>query len=476
MNKILLVILTAFFVFLSNDPCLALNETIREENDTNILITKNPAVDIGNTQELLPMSKKEITLSEEKILNDDNNQQKEIVHVLDLKSTVTKEETVTAPEKQPSMAEKWTTGDYMTGNWNGLRTQLEDHGLKITPRIIYSPFGKTKGGMVDTRKGAGYTLFSIDATLDTEKMDLWKGGTAYVLYQNKKGMGLTKNYMGDYQILDGWDYNEMSQLSEAWYKQQWKEGKYSLKVGQQDANTDFCFLEKGYDFLNLSFSVIPTALIPTYPDPAFGITGTAGVTDNITLKNGFFIKTRSPFNVSEVEFKSKIKNLPGRYIAGCWLTNKAVRASTNNFDQNNDPINKTYQNNYGFYTAFEQMVYKEKKKDELDSQGLTYFGQLGWSPSDRNDVDKYLGTGLHYKGIIPKRDKDILGVGVAMANFSRRLGSIDGRQGQETALECFYRIKLTPWFYLQPDVQFIFRPNGIEKNSTAFGLRTVVNF
>lgn len=130
----------------------------------------------------------------------------------------------------------------------------------------------------------------------------------------------------------------------------------------------------------------------------------------------------------------------------------------------------------GYYSAFEQMVYKENKKDEKDSQGLTVFGQFGWAPEDRNDVSRYLGGGLHYKGIIPKRDDDILGLGTAIAGFSNRLKSVDGRYGQETSIECFYRIKLTPWMYIQPDIQYIMNPNGLYNNSFAFAMRTFITF
>ena len=38
----------------------------------------------------------------------------------------------------------------------------------------------------------------------------------------------------------------------------------------------------------------------------------------------------------------------------------------------------TYNRNVGAYAGFEQMIYKEKKDDENDMQGLTLFGKLGF--------------------------------------------------------------------------------------------------
>lgn len=455
-----ILIIFVFISFLLNNKCIAEEQVVTTD-----------AIPVALESKSMP---EKISLDQNKIKESEQNLH--IVPVLDLKGGVQAEETQTPIEKKTDALDNWLNGNYMTGDWGGYRTKLEDHGITVGTRLLNSPFGKTRGGSSNVRRISGYNLLNVDVTLDTEKMGLWKGGTAYVLYQHKTGMGLTKDYMGDYQVLDAWDYHEMSQISEAWYKHQWKDGKYSLKVGQQDVNVDFGYLRKGYDFANLSFSVIPTVLMPTYPFTAFGSTGTVALNDKLTLKSGIFLKNRSPFSISEAEVKSNIKNMPGRFFSGYWYYSKDTTALTGGWDDNGNPGLKTYGSNYGVYEGFEQMVYKEKKDDKKDDQGLTFFGHIGLSPENRNDVDRYIGTGLSYKGLIPKRDKDLTGIGMAMVHFSRRLDNIDGRLGEETALECFHRIQVTPWLYFQPDVQFIFRPNGKEKSSTAIGLRTGITF
>lgn len=454
------IVLFVFFAFLLNNKCLA------EEN-----LAAADTIPVALESE--SMSEK-VSLDKDKIKESEQNLH--IVPVLDLKGGVQAEEPQTAAEKKTEALDNWLNGNYMTGDWNGYRTKLEEHGITVGTRLLNSPYGKTRGGLSNVRRVSGYNLLNVDATLDTEKMGLWKGGTAYILYQHKTGMGLTQNYMGDYQIFDSYDYHEMSQITEAWYKQQWKEGKYSLKVGQQDVNVDFGCAKRGLDFANLSFSVIPTVLMPTYPFTAFGSTGTVALNDKVTLKSGIFLKNRSPFSISEVETKTNIKGLPGRFMTGYWYYSKDTTALTGGLDDNGNPGLKTYGSNYGVYQCFDQMIYKEKKDDQKDDQGLSLFGQVGFSPENRNDVDRYFGTGLSYKGLISKRDKDITGIGMAMVGFSRRLNNIDGRMGEETALECFHRIQVTPWLYLQPDVQFIFRPSGIQKSSTAIGMRTLITF
>lgn len=408
-------------------------------------------------------------------------QEQNIVPVLDLKGGIIKSE----PEKQQTRFESWINGDYMTGDWGGLRTNLEEHGITVGSRYLAGPAKKFRGGGYANRPNPkAYGLYGLDVTMDTEKMGLWKGGTFYTLYQNKRGMGLTKDYMHDRQTMDGYDFRTMNQLSEYWYQQVWKDGKYRLKAGKQDANAEFCGLAHGFDFLNLSFSIMPTTgRFPTYPEPAMGITAAVSPTDWMTIKNGtfdgngrgstsgfdtMFDKKGGTYNISELEFRPVIKKLPGRYISGYWCHSANVQEYTTDLNP------RTFGRNMGWYTAFEQMVYKENKNDEKDNQGLTIIGQGGWTPSDRNDVSSYYGAGLHYKGLIPKRDNDILGIGTAIAGFSDRLKAIDGRYGQETVIETFYRIKLTPWMYIQPDVQYIMNPGGMQKNSFAFALRTFI--
>lgn len=411
--------------------------------------------------------------------SDGNSADTEKTHILpifDLKGGVQKEEPPVEPSEPKGALSEWWHGDYATGNWFGLRSNLEEHGVTFGSSLLYSPFGKTRGGMVDTRKGAGYTLFNLDVTLDTEKMGLWKGGTFYMLYQNKRGSGLSEDYMGDYMVLDGWDFREMNQLSEVWYQHVFFDEKARIKFGKQDANADFCYLNSGFDFMNTAFSIMPTVPIPTYPDPTFGFMAEISPKEWLSVRNGVYHKDGAAFDIAEIEVKTKIKNLPGRYFTGGWAYSGATEVDTEDLDINGDPITNTYDRNFGWYAAFEQMLYKEKPEDEEDAQGLTLFGQVGLEPSARNDIDKYFGAGLHYKGLIPKRDEDIAGVGVAVANFSRRLDSLYGMQGQETAVECFYRYNVTPWFYLQPDVQFIMNPSGSYPSSCAIGLRSVFTF
>lgn len=388
-------------------------------------------------------------------------------------------EPVTKAEAEKTIVKQWLDGNYATGKWFGARPLIEEHGVTINSSLLYSPFMKTGGGFNGETSTKGYSLYNLSVTVDTEKAGLWKGGTFYTLYQKKTGYGMagSAGAMGDWMQYDGWEGRQVNQISECWYQQKLFKDKLRLKFGKQDANIDFGFLNSGWNFLNLAFSVNPTTPMPTYPDPALiGFMAEINPKEWLSIRNGIYSRYSNPFNITEVEVKTKIKKMSGRYMAGAWemsdTTGMGVAVSTDA----NGIVSNYYNRNFGCYVGFEQMVYKEKKNDDNDMQGLVVFGQAGMSPSNKNDMSKYLGGGINYVGAIPKRDKDIIGIGVANGSFASRLAPLTSQVGSETAIECFYRAQITPWFYLQPDIQYIMNPSGTYANSVAIGLRTVITF
>lgn len=379
--------------------------------------------------------------------------------------------------------QKWLDGDYAAGRLFGVRPLFESHGVTINSSMLYSPFVKTAGGSNEEASAKGYSMFNFGLTMDTEKADLWKGGTFFLLYQKKTGYGLSggDGAMGDYMGFDGWDIKQVNQLSEYWYQQKFFQGKLRVKVGKQDSNTDFGYLNSGWDFMNSGFSVNPTTPLPTSPDTQFGFMAEINPKEWISIRDGIYSRYSSPFNITELEFKPIVKGLPGRYMAGIWenFDREGISAATGvNFD--GTTFYKNYNSNYGCYVGFEQMIYKKKKDDKNNMEGLIAFGQFGIAPSNRNDMPGYFGVGLHYLGPFNKRNKDILGIAFSSGNFANRLSGVGDDYGKligrESVLEGFYRAQLTPWLYIQPDVQFIKNPGGMYKNSVAIGLRTVVTF
>lgn len=455
---------------------ITLNEPqISENSSTNTLIASET-----NTINKEPAPEEEASLVN-KTLKGLHHDEKRFLNIYNLKGGIAKLESEIKADEEKTLVKQWLDGDYATGKWFGSRPVLEDHGLSINSSLLYSPFIKTGGGANGEASGKGYSLFNLSATFDTEKAGLWKGGTFFTLYQKKTGYGISgpngNGAMGDWMGLDGWDWRQMNQISEYWYQQKLFNNKVRLKVGKQDANTDFCFLNSGWDFMNTAFSINPTVLLPTYPDQSFGFMAEVNPKEWLSIRNGIYSRYNVPFNITEVEFKPTIKKLPGRYMIGAWeMSDSSGMSVAESMDTSGNVYYNNFNRNFGAYVEFEQMVYKEKKNDDNDMQGLVVFGQFGISPSNRNDMARYVGGGLHYRGPIPNRDKDLAGIAIGSGTFAPRLGDITSQVGDETAIEAFYRVQISPWFYLQPDVQFITRPSGYYESSVAIGLRSVITF
>lgn len=126
--------------------------------------------------------------------------------------------------------------------------------------------------------------------------------------------------------------------------------------------------------------------------------------------------------------------------------------------------------NYGGYATLEKMLYAEPGTAIPRSQGLIGFLKANVTPSPGNIVAFNFSTGLTYAGLIPGRDRDMAGIGVAVSSFNGaaatyyadpsrawKAGVVPG--GSETVLEAVYLAQLTPWLMLIGSYQYIFNPS-----------------
>ncbi len=386
-------------------------------------------------------------------------------------------------QRETGLIKSWLEGDYATGDWGGLRTKLEDKGITVEVTYTSDQFIKLHGGLNNRHPLRYLGLVDTNLNIDFEKMGLWKGGSFDVRYQNLHGHGLTRGHIGDFQVYDSLDFGPFNQLSEYWYQQGLFDNKFRIKIGKQDANFDFVALDSGFNYINSSGCFPVNIPLPSYPNPSLGVSTFIEPTDWFALRAGIydgalrgglsgfdtaFDGKDGAFLINEIGVKPTIKDMPGNYILGWWLHTGDTEEITDA-----DPAH-LYGTNYGLYTMFEQMIYKEKADADND-EGLTLIGQYSWAPSNRNELTRYYGAGLQYKGLIASRDEDILGWSANFAKFSHRLRALENRRS-EVSLEWFYKMQITPWLSIQPDIQYIIKPNGNGSNAVVMGVRSVINF
>jgi carbohydrate-selective porin OprB len=354
-----------------------------------------------------------------------------------------------------------------TGDSGGLRGALLRRGIAIEAEIRADSSANLSGGLRPGGAVRGPVLVGL--TIDTAPLLGWPGGRLFAGFQAHQGRNGSAALVGDAQGFDNVDAVRLRQISELWYEQGLFHGKLRLRVGKQDANRDFAFVENAGDFLNSSAGFSPTIQgFPSYPDPATGASlsivprpwlySSAGVYDGATHE-GCHGRTgnRGPgtlwgdpdalFLIAETGLRWTVGGgLSGRLAAGGWRqTGRFERFEGGQAD-----------GTAGTYMVFEQALWPADARRH-GGRRVAVFAQLGWADGRVSDLDRHWSTGVTWTGPLPGRDRDVLGAMVSTVRFAD--ASAAGRlEPCETALEAFYKLQLLSWAALQPDVQIVANP------------------
>ncbi|MHC4642277.1 MAG: carbohydrate porin [Planctomycetota bacterium] len=383
----------------------------------------------------------------------------------------------------PSQAEYnyiWNR-ETLAGDLFGLRPRLDEQGIIIEMVYTGEIFSNLRGGLNTSGASEYRGNFDMTLTADAEKFGLGPG-SIFIYGQLGNGKGITEKHVGDAQTLSNLVACNFSQVSEYWIEQFYFERQLRIKVGKQDSNVDFVAIDYGGDFIGSSFAVIPTVPMPTFCCPALGVAAFWEPEDWISLGAGFyegspqgstsgfntaFGNNGGSFTIGELALKTSFgsqKDLPGTYRFGGWY-------HSSDFEEvGDDADTDVFAGNHGFYLAFDQMLYHEQNDSD---QGLGTFFQFGWAPENRNEIDRYLGIGLSCVGLLPGRDEDITGIGLAQALWSDRMNGFT----RESAIELFYKAQLTEFMSIQPDIQYIANPGGeTTDDAIVLGIRAKFSF
>ena len=313
---------------------------------------------------------------------------------------------------------------------------------------------------------------------------------------------------------------------ELWFQQNLLDDKISIRLAQLAGDTEFVISDYGALFLNGTFGW-PAFMYMNLPagGPGFPV-GTLGMRlaiqpvkwfrfqtavfqgnvypQSLNLhgfrwrldsQNGFFFLDEAQFQWNH---RAEERGLPGQLKTGAWFHSaKFAEANQDGF----------VRGNYGFYFILDQILYRkppkvaeepapvdkdgksalsdthEKATEKKSDQGLGWFGRIAFEPQDRNFIGFYFDTGLTYKGLIPTRNGDTLGVAFAYAQLSSgaQQAAIDAGSfgvGAEMALEVTYQAQITKWLSIQPDLQVIINPDGNQdlNNALVIGGRVSITF
>jgi hypothetical protein len=162
------------------------------------------------------------------------------------------------------------------------------------------------------------------------------------------------------------------------------------------------------------------------------------------------------------------------YEAGI-KTSIAGRQGNYRFDLWNDPtpLNRwdghgSEHSTYGFGLNFDQMI-----TDKLGA-----FFRYGLTDGDVRTFGNTWSLGATYKGLLPGREKDVLGVGFCQGITSDSYRDAKHAAATESLFETYYKIQVTEWCTIYPDLQILLNPGTNSSNDVGViaGIRVKLDF
>ena len=382
-------------------------------------------------------------------------------------------ESPTQPREWAGHGLKWSNWSRMTGDWGRLRTDLEARGLSFQFGTISDVSGLAQPS--SAAKILGRQLTTVELTFDLEKTVGLTGGRVRVQYQDMGGTNgaYLANAIQGFSNIDAVAFHR---FGEVWFEQEVGE-RFHVKTGLIDANKEFAFVENGADFINPSMGYSPTIFpLPTYPDPHIGLVVHAHPTEQTYATAGVFnggpqmgvpdFRALLWIGESGVNWKGW---RGGRVGIGYWR----VAGDRAGEDAALEPIVTD-----GHYLVVDQTLWADERDGVARS--VAAFFQGGWADPRVADTSSHLGAGVVARGLVPGRPDDALGVGVTAAGSASLTGlaTSNPTARREVNVDTFYRLALTKWVALKPDVQFIRHPGGdVERRPlVAATLRVEVGF
>jgi len=381
----------------------------------------------------------------------------------------------------PAAEHGWLDGEHLTGNWGGARSALADRGVTIDLFYASEAF---------TARGESSVLGHVDAaiTLDTHKLGLWDGGTFYALGQNNHGNSGITSTVGSAQPVTNLEADPYTQLTELFFEQTALDERLRIRIGKQDANRDFGTPRFGGNFINNNFGMYPTSPLPSYPTTGLGalvavqpvawLTGKAGIYEGNPDVGGFGLTSAFQSGngytlvggAAATHHYGPADRDGGTTSAGAWWR-------SGDFMEVGSPgsggagMPRTFDSNAGWFVQNDERIYLHPS-DPDDPRGLTVILRASWARPDRTPVTRYAGGSAAWHGIGPRRN-DTVGLGAGYFRVAEPLGGSPG-PGDEYFVEAFYKLRLTAFFSLQPDLQWFHHPGGDGTNALVAGLRVKV--
>ncbi len=164
--------------------------------------------------------------------------------------------------------------EHLLGDWYGLRSWLENHGITPALTFVSDALGNPIGGM---RKGfRGANNLGLDLRFDLEKLFGLEGGSFELSFSERFGSNLSQEDIGNVftvqQVYGGQTYR----LVDMAYQQRLLDDRLEFRVGRIAAGDDFLVSPYNYVFVQNGFDGNPVGIffnapgMTAYPNATWG--------------------------------------------------------------------------------------------------------------------------------------------------------------------------------------------------------------
>lgn len=376
-------------------------------------------------------------------------------------------------------------GDYLGINRNGFRVA----GLNITDANGLS------GGLVPGWTGDSLTI--VDFSLDTDKAFGWSNGLigSELLYYSGGRVNTNAGTVMGYNSLDDNQITFRAEIFTLWYLHKFANDRLLIRIGKSITTYDFANViqANAYDdeahtipavssliFTPLYINPTVLGIWPGYLNSATGVVSTLipvertyfkyGLYDG-NLANGRQVGTEGPrfngYNLHIAELGASWQigpdKKPGKFGFGYWSQTGVLEAASG-------PVDGAQ----GIYLFGSQRLTYERAGES--SEGLSVFYQFSGTNTPFVETHRYFGCGLTYYGLLPGRDRDSVGWGMAYGRMNNDPALDLG--ADEVILSWYYQWIVRPNFVVQPNITYIPNPATAPDNPSALPvtLRAILLF
>lgn len=416
--------------------------------------------------------------------------------------------------------EPWSQDrQWLLGDWNGKRQQLEQQGYKFTASIMSQAATNLEGGYNDSNTFENAAQLSLGANFDLEKIAGWKDTTASLVVTKRDGNALTlerikdprSSQLGNAKEIYG--RGKIWRLSQAWVKKGFVDNTVQVKFGRMGMSEDFNSSQCEFQNLLLCGGQLGKSIGSIWYNSPVGVWAanvkyqfapewTLGVgvyevnPDNIKTESnsdGFNLDMNNVKGATipvELAWKPKLaafNGLPGEYKVGAlYSTAEANDIKT---------AGKVHDGKQSFWINAQQQL-SHAGQDPKRGLYVSFNGVV--NDKATTFVQSTQQLALWYKGPFDSRPNDSIGFGIAnyvvndrakdkqiATNESRGYYSYDPIasdyipiQDDELNVELNYTYQWSPAVMLRPNIQYIHQPAGVKEVDDAWvaGLSVKVNF